>query len=526
MHDYTVSDVVSKQFINNEEEKKQEITNITSTDISDVIIHKNYQLSLFTIEYPLFSLKLDKKITKYKFKSRSGTTITVNSTKLGRATIQDSDILLYCITKIMQLAYEDKTLTRHIKFTSYDYLKKTGRNTSGPNYQQIINSLERLSSTTLRTNKKVGDYDEVGKEFCLIDSFYCHRNKRTEKLEKIEVVLSKWLFNEIVSKKVVTINQKYLKLKPLEKRIYQLAKIHCYNSKSTEFSLNYFANKVGTKISSLKNFRVKIKRIQKTQPLPDFLINYDEKEDKVRFTLREQNDANKSQVKSRMKSKELRSKSQNEFIEKRIYEIAKIYHTSRVLNTIFTTEYFLKHLELLPSDSKNLKTKINKMQETQPLPEFLIHCKDDHIWFTLRERKQRDTNNINENKNESKIAKESEKELTSFNKIAQKFTTNTINPEAKILESTVKAKRANSTEIKEIRKQVRYVLKEIDKHYLDKKEAIFKANIFTEKKLFNYVKEFGPILLLDVIKEKADFDFSAADNPAGYFWRILENSRK
>ena len=74
--------------------------------------------------------------------------------------------------------------------------------------------------------------------------------------------------------------------------------------------------------------------------MPDFLIHYDREEDKVRFTLREQNDADKSQVKSRMKSKELRSKSQDKFIEKRIYDIAKIYHTSRVLNTIFTTEYF------------------------------------------------------------------------------------------------------------------------------------------------------------------------------------------
>ena len=93
----------------------------------------------------------------------------------------------------------------------------------------------------------------------------------------------------------------------------------------------------------LKNSDLKSINYARVNPyLPDFLIHYDQKEDKVRFTLREQkqNDADKSQVKSRMKSKELRGKSQDKFIEKRIYEIAKIYHTSRVLNTIFTTEYF------------------------------------------------------------------------------------------------------------------------------------------------------------------------------------------
>jgi hypothetical protein len=192
----------------------------------------------------------------------------------------------------------------------------------------------------------------------------------------------------------------------------------------------------------------------------------------------------------------------------------------RLFNTIFTTKYFLKHLELQDSDSKDLMAKIKKMQETQPLPEFLIHCIEDQIWFTSH-WKESDNSSINENKTEI----ESEKGLTAFNKIAQKFTANTANQEAKLLKNTAKIKKANSAEIKEIKNQVRYVLKEIDKRYPDKKEAIFKANILTEKKLFNYIKEFGPVLLLDVIKEKVDFNFSATDNPAGYLWGILKNLR-
>lgn len=522
MKNYTVSDVVIEEITDNDKEKKQEIEKIALTDVNDVIIHKNYQFSLFALEYPLFSLKLDKKTLEYKFTSRSGITITIRNTNLGRATIQDADLWLYCITKMMQLIYEEKTLTRRIVFTGYDYLKNTGRKTAGSDYQQIIESLQRLSSTRLETNKTIESW-EVGAGLGLLDSYGYVKDKKTGKIVRVEVVLPEWLYTEIASKRIAIINPKYLELKPFEKRLYQLAKIHCYGSQNTEFALDYFAKKVGSS-NNLRDFRFKINKLCESQPLPDFLIHYDRTEDKVRFTLREQkqNNVDKSQVKSRMKSKELRSKSQNAFIEKRIYEIAKIYHTSRVLNTIFTTEYFLKHLELLPSDSKNLKTKINKMQETQPLPEFLIHCKDDHIWFTLREHKQSDTSDINENKNENKIARESEKELTAFNKIAQKFTAN---QEAKLLERTVKAKKANSAEIREIKKQVRYVLKELDKRYPDKKEAIFKVNILTEKKLFNYVREFGPVLLLDVITEKADFDFSATDNPAGYLWGILKNLR-
>ena len=336
------------------------------------------------------------------------------------------------------------------------------------------------------------------------------------------MVLPEWLYTEIVSKRIATINPKYLELKPFEKRLYQLAKIHCYGSQSTKFALDYFAKKVGSS-NNLRDFKFRINKLCESQPLPDFLIHYDREEDKVRFTLREQNDADKSQVKSRMKSKELRNKSQDKFIEKRIYEIAKINQKmNRLFNTIFTTKYFLKHLELQDSDSKDLMAKIKKMQETQPFSEFLIHCieDEDQIWFTSH-CKESDNSSINENKTEI----ESEKGLTAFNKIAQKFTANATNQEAKVLKSVAKVKKANSSEIREIKNQVRYVFKELDKRYPDKKQAIFSTDILTEKRLFNYIKEFGVSLLLDVIAKKADFDFSATDNPAGYFWGILKNLR-
>ena len=522
MKDCTISDVIIEEITDNDKQKKQEIEKIALTDVNDVIIHKNYQFSLFALEYPLFSLKLDKKTLEYKFTSRSGITITIRNTNLGRATIQDADLWLYCITKMMQLIYEEKTLTRRIVFTGYDYLKNTGRKTAGSDYQQIIESLQRLSSTRLETNKTIETW-EVGSGLGLIDSYGYVKDKKTGKIVRVEVVLPEWLYTEVVSKRIATINPKYLELKPFEKRLYQLAKIHCYGSQNTEFALDYFAKKVGSS-NNLRDFKFRINKLCKSQPLPDFLIHYDRTKDKVRFTLREQkqNDADKSQVKSRMKSKELRSKSQDKFIERKIYEIAKINQKmNRLFNTIFTTKYFLKHLELQDSDSKDLMAKIKKMQETQPFSEFLIHCVEDQIWFTLR-WKESDTSSINENKTES----ESEKGLTAFSKIAQKFTANATNQEAKVLKSTAKVKKANSAEIKEIKNQVRYVFKELDKRYPERKEAIFKTNILTEKKLFNYVREFGVSLLLDVIAEKADFDLSVADNPAGYLWKILENSRK
>ena len=291
------------------EKKKQEVANIAITDVSDVIIHKNYQFDLFALEFPLFSLKLDKLALDYEFTSKNGITITLHSTTSGRATIQDADLWLYCISKMMQLIYEEKTLTRRIVFNGYDYLKKTGRETAGPNYKQIIKSLERLKGTILKTNKTIETW-EVGAGLGLLDSYEYIKDRKTGKIIQIEVVLPQWLYRYLVNKKVVAIDPEYLDLKPLEKRLYQIAKFHCRNdSLNNTFKLDYFAKKVGSS-EALRNFRSKVKKIKEKQPLPDFLINYDKEEDKIWFTLRKQ----KKQKQDKEEQHEQKSESEEEII--------------------------------------------------------------------------------------------------------------------------------------------------------------------------------------------------------------------
>lgn len=373
---------------------------IAQTDISDVIIHKNYQFDLFALEFPLFSLKLDKKTLEYEFTSKNGTIITIRNTNLGRATIQDADLWLYCITKMMQLIYEEKTLTRRVTFIGYDFLKRTGRVASNSNYNQITKSLQRLASTRLETNRTIETW-EIGAGIGLLDSYEYIKDRKTGKVIKIEVILPEWLFAEIVSKKITTINPQYLELKPLKKRIYQIAKIHCRkDSFNNVFNLEYLAKKVGS-FSTVELFRFKIKQMQEIQPLPDFLINYDRKEDKVWFTLREQPEHDKNKIKSKIKGKEFR---------------------------------------------ENVLAKVTKQ-------------------VTINE----DADSVN--------------------------------------------------------KKVSCMLKALERMYPEKKYAIFKTDILTEKKLFSYIREFDVDLLLEAIKQKADFDFSTVKDPGAYFWGILKNLR-
>ena len=105
----------------------------------------------------------------------------------GRATIQDADLWLYCISKMLQLIYEKDVPTRRITFTGYDFLKKTGRKPTGSNYQQIIKSLERLKGTILKTNRTIETW-EVGAGLGLLDSYDYIKDKKTGKIVKIEVI--------------------------------------------------------------------------------------------------------------------------------------------------------------------------------------------------------------------------------------------------------------------------------------------------------------------------------------------------
>ncbi|QRN40823.1 MAG: hypothetical protein GKC53_01430 [Neisseriaceae bacterium] len=52
------------------------------------------------MDYPIFSMQLNKQNTTYKFKNSQGIEITVSGNPIyGRATIQDADILLIFFRK-------------------------------------------------------------------------------------------------------------------------------------------------------------------------------------------------------------------------------------------------------------------------------------------------------------------------------------------------------------------------------------------------------------------------------------------
>lgn len=101
----------------------------------------------------------------------------------------------------------------------------------------------------------------------------------------VSVVLSDWLFRAIESKSVLTLSRDYFRLrKPLERRIYELARKHCGRQRTWRVSVEVLLKKSGS-ASPRRVFRKMIRDMIAADHLPDYEM-VEEAGDLVRFTAR------------------------------------------------------------------------------------------------------------------------------------------------------------------------------------------------------------------------------------------------
>src|SRR6201998_335634 len=96
------------------------------------------------MEHPFFSLskKPDVEIRRYE---HNGNWLEIVPSVKGLATIYDKDILIYCISQIMEKLKRKEPVGPRVKITSYDLLVFTNRGTSGPEYDGLIKAIELLA---------------------------------------------------------------------------------------------------------------------------------------------------------------------------------------------------------------------------------------------------------------------------------------------------------------------------------------------------------------------------------------------
>jgi plasmid replication initiation protein len=118
--------------------------------------------------------------------------------------------------------------------------------------------------------------------FGLIDSWrIIEKAPDTERMIALEVTLPDWLYRSVYNCEVLTISPNYFRIrKPLDRRIYELARKHCGNQASWSITLPLLLKKSGS-TTTLKAFRIAIKALAESDELPDYRIKYDVEADIV-----------------------------------------------------------------------------------------------------------------------------------------------------------------------------------------------------------------------------------------------------
>lgn len=235
-----------------------------------------------SMEHPLFALRVgDMKERHYEHK---GYRVDVLPGYHGLATIHDKDIWIYCISQLVEaMNREREDIKRTVRFTAYDFLVSTNRDTSGRAYERMADALNRLQSTTIHTNIETNEYREKA-GFSLIDSWkVIERSRDDERMVAVEVTLPDWLFRSVQSMQVLTLSRDYFRLrKALDRRVYELARKYCGNQSKWSVSMEVLHKKTGS-TSPLKKFRFDMKSLVQSNDLPDYRVLFDEDSDMLTF---------------------------------------------------------------------------------------------------------------------------------------------------------------------------------------------------------------------------------------------------
>lgn len=236
-----------------------------------------------SMEHPVFSLstKPDTRLRRYEHKE---TIVEIIPSGIGLATIHDKDILIYCISQLVAKMNKGEEPNRSVRVQAFDLLVATNRQTSGEGYRLMSDALTRLRGTTIRTNIKTGGIEQTH-GFGLIDEFKIRKKSFDGRMLDLEITLSDWVYRSVISKNVLTLHRDYFRLrKPLERRMYELARKHCGVQDEWSIGLSLLQKKCGSS-SPERVFRSLVKKVCEHdtahEHFPDYAVTITD--DKVRF---------------------------------------------------------------------------------------------------------------------------------------------------------------------------------------------------------------------------------------------------
>lgn len=241
---------------------------------------------LASMEHPFYSLSPRPDMRELEYE-HNGKRLRVTPSGKGLPTIMDKDIILYAISKLTHLKNEGHEIDQWVEMTAHEVMAAANWNTSKQDYKRFEDALSRLRSTTFVTDVETGGKTQIN-GFGIIEEFQIERRAEDGsaapfgRLSQVRIKLSSWTFNAVLAGEVLAINPFYFRLRrPLERRIYELARKHCGEQESWKIGIDKFQKKVGSNAPA-KKFRFFVKEIIAAGHIPDYTLELDGKNVVVR----------------------------------------------------------------------------------------------------------------------------------------------------------------------------------------------------------------------------------------------------
>lgn len=240
-------------------------------DISDVVPKDD----MASMEHPLFSLATKPDMRHLEYRAGENRLKIVPS-GVGLPTIFDKDILIFCVSQLMHRKNRGEQIGKRVRFSARELMITTNRKTGGIEYQRLEQAFQRLMGTTFQTDIQTGNKRET-RFFSLIESGsgFVMKGEGKWRLDYCEVILSDWVMRAIEADDVVTISNDYFRLRrPLERRLYEIARKHCGSGPKWQIGLAKLQNKTGSN-APIKRFRHNLREIIRADVTPFYRLEID-----------------------------------------------------------------------------------------------------------------------------------------------------------------------------------------------------------------------------------------------------------
>lgn len=236
------------------------------------------------MERPFFSLAKSKRVKPIDYRSPDGKLwvhVSANP-DYGMATIWDADILIYCASMLADMARRGvNDVPRKLHLMPYDLLRAIGRQPTGRAYELLGQALDRLVSTTVKTNIRAENRREA--TFSWLDGWTQLVDEKTERSRGMTIELSNWFWEGVMmTGGVLSIDRAYFDITGGRERwLYKVARKHAGGAGENGFAISMptLFEKSGAE-GQYRRFKFEIARIAERDELPGYALIIEQPEGK------------------------------------------------------------------------------------------------------------------------------------------------------------------------------------------------------------------------------------------------------